>query len=191
VFKLTRASFPELEAILAAAREASPSYTEVGATRHPGGFPAGYRHDYDELSMVGPKSFEYAKEGLRTWQVHIGAGAEVFPTNLGTGETVIVVLGFGPFQILAPCRIIYVIDEADTFGFAYGTLPGHPETGEEAFTVEREGRTETRFRIRSFSRPAELLVRAGGPVARIVQRRATQHYLQGMADCVNFAAPVN
>ena len=33
----------------------------------------------------------------------------------------------------APCRVVYVIDEPDIRGFAYGTLPGHPESGEERF----------------------------------------------------------
>ena len=28
----------------------------------------------------------------------------------------------------APCRVVYVIDEPDVRGFAYGTLPGHPES---------------------------------------------------------------
>ena len=35
-----------------------------------------------------------------------------------------------------PARVVYVIDEPLRKGFAYGTLPGHPETGEEAFIVE-------------------------------------------------------
>jgi uncharacterized protein (UPF0548 family) len=35
----------------------------------------------------------------------------------------------------APCRVVYVIDEPDIRGFAYGTPPGHPESGEERFAV--------------------------------------------------------
>jgi uncharacterized protein (UPF0548 family) len=34
--------------------------------------------------------------------------------------------------------VIYVVDQADQFGFAYGTLPGHPEMGEVAFTVSQD-----------------------------------------------------
>jgi uncharacterized protein (UPF0548 family) len=30
-----------------------------------------------------------------------------------------------------------VTDEADRFGFACGSLPGHPERGEEAFHIRR------------------------------------------------------
>jgi uncharacterized protein (UPF0548 family) len=30
----------------------------------------------------------------------------------------------------APVRVVYVVDEPTRRGFAYGTLPGHPESGE-------------------------------------------------------------
>jgi uncharacterized protein (UPF0548 family) len=35
----------------------------------------------------------------------------------------------GPIRV--PCRVVYVLDEPERRGFAYGTLPGHPESGEE------------------------------------------------------------
>ena len=34
------------------------------------------------------------------------------------------------------CRAVCSVDTADCQGFAYGTLPGHPERGEETFTVQ-------------------------------------------------------
>ena len=72
------------------------------------------------------------------------------------------------------------MDEPDRYGFAYGTLPGHPERGEEAFVVERD-KTGAVFKIIVFSRPAELLARLGGPVTRRIQRTATKRYLDGLA----------
>ena len=39
-----------------------------------------------------------------------------------------------------------VIDEPDTFGFTYATLPGHPERGHESFTI-RQTPQGTRFEI--------------------------------------------
>lgn len=65
-------------------------------------------------------------------------------------------------------------------GFAYGTLPGHPETGEEAFVVERNGEGDVRFTITAFSRPRALLARLGGPVTKAVKARATRRYLRGL-----------
>ena len=41
-----------------------------------------------------------------------------------------------------PCRVVYVVDEPDRRGFAYGTLPGHPESGEELFLVRYDPDTE-------------------------------------------------
>jgi uncharacterized protein (UPF0548 family) len=57
--------------------------------------------------------------------------------SVGENETVILLLRAAGLWAPAPCRVIYVVDQADQFGFAYGTLPGHPETGEVAFMVAR------------------------------------------------------
>lgn len=64
-------------------------------------------------------------------------------------------------------------DEPSRFGFAYGTLPGHPETGEEAFHVVRETDGSVTAEIVAFSRPADLPTRAASPLARQIQRAAT------------------
>jgi uncharacterized protein (UPF0548 family) len=68
---------------------------------------------------------------------------------------------------------VYTVEEADRRGFAYGTLPGHPESGEEAFTVVLTGTGDVRIRIRAFSRPASLVARAGRPFTRLIQQYAT------------------
>lgn len=46
-------------------------------------------------------------------------------------------IGAGILTPNAPCQVVYVLDEPDRQGFAYGTLPGQPESGEEAFVIER------------------------------------------------------
>ncbi len=63
----------------------------------------------------------------------------------------------GPVRMTAPTRVVYVVDEPDRRGFAYGTLPGHPESGEELFLVERVG-DETWAEVRAFSRPGRWYV---------------------------------
>ena len=70
------------------------------------------------------------------------------------------------------------------FGFAYGTLPSHPEEGEEHFVVTRDGDGAVRFDVVAFSRPHDLLTKLGGPIPRRLQARATEHYLEGMRDFV-------
>jgi uncharacterized protein (UPF0548 family) len=79
-------------------------------------------------------------------------------------------------RVRAVCRVVYVVDEPDRVGFAYGTLPGHPESGEESFILERLDGV-TRFSVRAFSRPATQLARFGGPVTSLAQRIMTARYL--------------
>ena len=74
----------------------------------------------------------------------------------------------------AVCRIVDVVDEPDRAGFTYGTLPTHPEKGEESFLVTRNNGGDVWFEIASISRPHHALARAFSPIARILQRRATE-----------------
>jgi uncharacterized protein (UPF0548 family) len=180
VFRATSVSTRVLEQMLDRARQEQPTYDEVGATEA-GRRPTGYRHDGYQVRIGGPDDFSRAREGLTHWRAHLGAGARVFPSDPVTeGATVLVLLGAGPLQMVAPCRIVSVIDEEGRFGFAYGTLPGHPERGEELFVVEQED-DRCLFRITAFSRPDQLLVRLGGPVARRIQRSVTHRYLESLA----------
>ena len=70
-------------------------------------------------------------------------------------------------------------------GFAYETLPGHPENGKESFVVTRvrtpDGFDEVWFTVTAYSKPALWCSRLGGPVTRIIQNRHTNKYLRAMA----------
>src|SRR5262249_20824062 len=62
--------------------------------------------------------------------------------------------------------------QVQRYGFAYGTLPEHAESGEERFTVEwHEADDAVWYDILAFSRPHQLLVRLGYPLARRLQKR--------------------
>ena len=69
--------------------------------------------------------------------------------------------------------------DSDSFGFAYGTLPGHPESGEESFVVERRGGA-TFFTVSAFSKPVDPLARLAGPLGRVVQRSITRRYVNSL-----------
>ena len=69
------------------------------------------------------------------------------------------------------CRIVNAIDEPNRFGFAYGTLPGHVERGEERFLVERKDNGDVWYEILAYSRPRHWLARIGYPLARLQQAR--------------------
>jgi uncharacterized protein (UPF0548 family) len=98
------------------------------------------------------------------------------------GGDAVLLLGFGRLAIQAPVRVVYVVDEPQRRGFAYGTLPGHPESGEECFMVEQADDGDVVCRISAFSKPATWLTRLGGPVARLTQRWVTGRYLRALAD---------
>jgi uncharacterized protein (UPF0548 family) len=75
---------------------------------------------------------------------------------------------------------VWVVDEPGRYGFGFGTLPGHVETGEEAFLLTTSPDGEVWFEVRAFSRPAKWWVRLGAPVARLVQSRVTDRYAAAM-----------
>ena len=70
-------------------------------------------------------------------------------------QDVVVAVSAATLTAIAPCRIVWVVDEPDAFGFGYGTLQGHPEEGEESFVV-RGGPGGARFEVTALSRPASL-----------------------------------
>ena len=162
------------------------TYEDVGATRDER-LPRGYRYSRREIRLGS--DFDRAAAALRGWAAHLGAGAEIVPdaAPIESGGTILVVLRLAPLWAVAPCRIVYLIDERDRFGFAYGTLPDHPETGESAFTVSRDA-TGAAFRIISFSRPADPLARLASPVTRRVQRRVETRYLDALAYAASSAS---
>jgi uncharacterized protein (UPF0548 family) len=86
----------------------------------------------------------------------------------------------GPFTVDSPVRVVYVIDEADRIGFGYGTLPGHPASGEEAFIVERHDDDSVWLTIRAFSRPSTWFYRLAWPIVRLQQAKFTARYLRAL-----------
>ena len=90
-------------------------------------------------------------------------------------------LRLGPLRTWAACRVVYVVDEPSRKGFAYGTLPGHPECGEESFIVSIDEGGSVRFDVTAFSRNARWFARLGGPLTGLVQRAVTWRYLDAVS----------
>jgi len=86
----------------------------------------------------------------------------------------------GSLRLRAPCRVVYVVDEPRRRGFAYGTLAGHQESGEEAFMIEHHDDDSVSFKVTAFSRPATRLAKIAGPLGAVVQRRITARYLRSL-----------
>ena len=154
------------------------TYQEVGATR--GRLPDGYQHVHAHAVIGhGRARFEDAADAVLHWGMQRGAGvlvgADADVATVGAEVTV----GFWPLR--APCRVVYVLEETDRRGFAYGTLPGHPETGEELFAVRYDPADGTvHAEVTAFARHATWWSKLGGPVTRLAQRVITRRYLKAV-----------
>jgi uncharacterized protein (UPF0548 family) len=187
VFLVRHPSDAELSQIAASVTDAPFTYDEVAATARPDALPDGYHQVHAARAVgAGDQAFAVAVDGVRRWQLHRRQGYRVAPDDppVEVGTVVAVDVPLVAVHVIATCRIAWVVDEPDRFGFGYGTLPIHPESGEEAFVVERDPHDAAgtvRLVIAAFSRPRHPLVRLAGPVARRQQARATQGYLDALA----------
>lgn len=140
------------------------TYPEVGASqREP--LPSGYRHLRYRTRLGDSRVFGRAAEAILTFQMQRGPGVQASGGRAAPGVRVVV--GRGPLR--APCEVVYVIEEPDRAGYAYGTLPGHPARGEESFLALRDPDGTVWLEITSFSVPAGWPMRALGPAARLGQ----------------------
>ena len=113
------------------------TYAEVGATRD-GVLPAGYDHVVREHVVgSGRADLDRAAAAVFRWTAQRGAGLRIQASGPAStpGTVVLMTAGLRRLGLDIPCRVVWVVDEPDRRGFAYGTLPGHPESGEESFVV--------------------------------------------------------
>lgn len=159
------------------------TYEPVGATA--GELPVGFQHvRRSQVLGHGRDRFAWAAEQVMTWQLHRRAGLDVDASADVAAPGVVILSGLrvGPLRLVAPCRVVVTVDEPNTRGFAYGTLPGHPAQGEELFTVTIEDDGRVVLHVVAFYRPATWWMRACAPFTRPVQRRVTKRYLQALLD---------
>jgi uncharacterized protein (UPF0548 family) len=152
------------------------TYPDVGRTATTP--PAGWVVDHTRIELgQGEAVFDRARHALRRWR-HFELGwveARPADTPIRAGETVAVMIqAFGLWWLNA-ARIVYVVDETidatTRFGFAYGTLPGHVEAGEERFLVEWDRATDRVFYdIFAFSRPRHIFTRIAPWQVRRMQK---------------------
>ncbi|MFH9427453.1 DUF1990 family protein [Streptomyces sp. NPDC017615] len=146
------------------------TYEPVGATRDDLAVcPPGFHHLFSRTRIgEGPAVFRRATEAVLTWEMHraMGVGMDTTADRATPGTEVTVNLAG---MIKAPCRVVWATDEPRRAGWAYGTLPGHPEHGEEAFVVDRTGDGTVWLTVAAYSRPAKWYTRTAGPAARALQ----------------------
>jgi len=167
------------------------SYSEVGTSCN--GAPRGYTVDHNRIALgTGSATFELAKNAIRHWKMFEMPWITLcWPAPIEVGATVAVLISHYGFWSLNAARIVYVIDDPQRYGFAYGTLRQHGEIGEERFTVELSGADQSVwYDLYSFSRP-NWAARLGYPFARTLQKRFAKESKQSMLKAVGSKLAVN
>ncbi|GAB4059197.1 DUF1990 family protein [Catellatospora paridis] len=140
------------------------SYAEVGATRA-GELPRGYHHLRYRTRIGDASVMAAAADAVLTFAPQRAVGVRITAAGPRAVEGLAVTsgLGVGSLRIAAPCLVVWVEDGPQRAGFGYGTLAGHPESGEEAFLVELVDGAVW-YSVIAFSRPARWYTRAAGPI---------------------------
>lgn len=210
MWSLTAPSGDEIRTFLIRQAELPFSYPGVGLTRAlrpgPGAAepPAGYDLDHNRTRLgAGEEDFATARRAIDRWLMfprrwtRVVGHAEPELGSEGTGAPLfregtlvaIVARALGVYWRSA-CRVVYVLDEGDgqggarRYGFAYGTLPGHVEHGEERFSVELLPDGSVWYDLLAFSRPHYWAARLARPLARRLQRRFARDSLAQMRRAV-------
>jgi uncharacterized protein (UPF0548 family) len=164
------------------------SYKSVGATA--AAPPAGYVVDLTRIKLGnGETIYQAAVMALKHWKQFDLGWVESWPHDapIRAGETVAVMGRALGLWWLNACRIVYVVDESgptSRFGFAYGTLPAHAESGEERFLIEQDAAGAVWYDILAFSRPNTFLARLGYPFVRRLQKRFARDSAAAMLKAV-------
>jgi uncharacterized protein (UPF0548 family) len=133
--------------------------------------------DLDEAIVTigrGRADFDRARAALMDWKQFDIGWVETFPRHapVEVGTLVAVLIQHLGFWSLNGCRVLYNVGGDGRFGFAYGTLTNHAESGEELFDVFLDPESdEVRYRIRATSKPQAALARIGQPIVRALQAR--------------------
>ncbi len=142
-----------------------------------------YKHDNNKILLgEGDAIFAAAKQAIRQWAMFPGGWAKIYSdkTPLEVGRVVVICARVMGFWWLNTARIVHVVDKEDRFGFAYGTLTHHAESGEELFLVEMDEQGQVWYRIEAYSQPQHWLARYSYPLPRFYQKKFIRHSLRNM-----------
>jgi uncharacterized protein (UPF0548 family) len=173
---LRKPSLATIQRFLAAEKQLAFTYAGVGTTASTP--PDGYTVDHTRIQLgSGEATFLAARKALQSWN-HFKLGwveATPLDTPVRPDAVIGVLIRCIGVWWLNSARIVYVLDKpgpVKRWGFAYGTLPGHAESGEELFRVEwHEEDDSVWYDILAFSRPRHILARLGKPLVRRLQKR--------------------
>ncbi|HTF42649.1 MAG TPA: DUF1990 domain-containing protein [Terriglobales bacterium] len=192
LFRLTAPSEDEIRGFIRKQKDSGFSYPEVGASAL--AVPTGYNVDHNRIQLgSGEVTWGRAVDAIRAWQMFSMPWVSLHwpsaPLQIGI-DVAVTVRHFWLYSLNA-CRIVYVVDEEGPikrFGFAYGTLAEHAESGEERFTVEwNRDDDKVWYDILAFSRPRQMLARLGHPLSRLLQKRFAEGSKAAMVEAASGA----
>jgi uncharacterized protein (UPF0548 family) len=157
------------------------TYDALGATLARTEAP-GFRIEEGSVRVgSGPERWEYVAAEVLAWGVKTRSGFTVDGGAAVVGRRYWLTAGLGPLRIREPVEVVAIINEPDRQGFAYGTLSGHPVSGEEAFVAERRADDSVWLSVRSMTRPSRGPWSALHPLLLQAQRRYKERYLRAFA----------
>lgn len=181
MFLFSKPSDDEVRAFLEKVATSSFSYIELGTTdTEP---PSGYNIDHNRIELgSGDETWESAKAAIRGWKMFDFEWVQICfeDTPIEVGRNVAILVHHLGFYSLNAARIVYTIDEPTRFGFAYGTLTEHGESGEERFMVERDETGEVFYDLLAFSRPNDIFAKLGYLYTRHLQKAFAAESKQAM-----------
>lgn len=188
MFLFAKPSDDKIREFIARQAESRFSYVPVGATAEDM-TPRGFTADHNRIQLgSGQAVWNRAVAAVHGWKMfQLGWTRLCWPdAPIAIGTNVAVLVRHFGFWSLNACRVIYVIDESigpvRRYGFAYGTLLDHAESGEERFLVEWHKDDSVWYDILAFSRPRAMLARVGYPIARGLQRRFARDSKRAMVN---------
>jgi uncharacterized protein (UPF0548 family) len=191
VFLRTKPSDVAIRDFLACQAQSRFSYPSVGVSILASA-PAGHVTDRSRIRLgYGEPVWQQAVTAINNWQMFKMSWLQLcWPdAPIVTGTNVAVLIQHFGFWSLNASRIVYIVREDSNpikrYGFAYGTLLDHGESGEERFLVERHSQDNSVwYDLFAFSRTRAIAARLGYPLARWLQRRFREDSKAAMARAV-------
>jgi uncharacterized protein (UPF0548 family) len=165
------------------------SYSVVGGTApdaEPWLPPEGWRaYEHTVRLGVGTDLWNAASSAVLSWGIKTRSGFTVDPPleagrSARHGERYRLVARIGPLHVREPVEIVATISTDRRAALAYGTLEGHPVSGEEAFIVDQDGNGNVSLTLRSLTRAGRGRWRVLFPLILIAQRVYRRRYLRAL-----------
>lgn len=184
-----------LDQFLTKMQNAPFSYSEIGHTKMGNDLNikntindlalSNYTIDYNHAYIgEGTEVWGKARLFLKQWKHFPPSFTKIYSNtkSIKEGTIVAVMIKILGLWCCNSAKIVYVIDQPNCFGFAYGTLLEHAEKGEEAFWISRDATGKITYHLKAFSKPKFWAAKLAYPLTRKYQRKFAKESLQQMKD---------